>query len=244
MLLVSANWLVGIFIKPLPKYLLSYDFWTKFLLLPAAIPTNANTNPTPPASDIRKEALARAALGLLRSYSFLIRHESELNIALQYRLLPENATFESFCQFSSRFASIKDPEVSLRYHYGELRLTRLNFWSKVFLGRWDYETVHRQYSEYFQQFYAPLLFVFGIFSVILGAMQVEMAIETLENSSSSPRQWPSFWTFSRGFSVFSLALIGVAALGLLALLMRRVILELLYALAHRREKQHNCVSSR
>ena len=172
MLLVSANRPVGIFIKPVPKYLLSYDFWMKFLLLPAAIPTNANATPTPPASDIRKEALARAALGLLRSYSFLIRHDSDLVIALQYRLLPENVSFESFCHFSSRFASITDPEVSLRYHYGELR----HYWSKVFLGRWDYETVHRQYSEYFQQFYAPLLFVFGIFSVILGAMRVEMAI--------------------------------------------------------------------
>ena len=232
----NTNRLLGIFIKPLPKYLLSYDFWTKFLLLPAAISTNPNTIFTPPASDSRKEASAKAALGLLRSYSFLIRHESDLDVALEFRLLPKNTSFESFCHLSSRFTGITDSEVSPRYCYGELRLTRLNFWSKVFLGRWNYETVHRQYWEYFQQFYAPLLFVFGIFSVILSALQVEMAVESLKSNPPIRDQWPSFWDFARGFSLFSLAFIIVAALGLLALLMRKVVVELLYALTHRREE--------
>lgn len=56
-----------IFIKPLPQYLLFSKFW----------------------EDISKdEELRQAALGFLRSYSWLIRHESDFIIANELHLIP------------------------------------------------------------------------------------------------------------------------------------------------------------
>ncbi|KAL8657524.1 MAG: hypothetical protein Q9226_001838 [Calogaya cf. arnoldii] len=66
-------WETGrIFIKPLPTYLLSHTFWVDYLL-------NGGS-----AQD--KKPVAQAALGLLRSYFYCIRHESDLRIAQQPHL--------------------------------------------------------------------------------------------------------------------------------------------------------------
>ena len=219
-----------IFIKPLPLYLQSYAFWAKYLS--ESRQTKPNEKPLEtmfPGWSMRKEPIFRAALGLLRSYAFLIRHSSDLDIAIQHRLLPPETTFLSFCLFKSQLLGIPDSEVSPRYGYGQLRLTRLNFWSKIFLGRWDYETVHHQYAQYFQRFYGPLLFTFGFFSVVLSALQVEMAVESIWQS----HQWRAFWVFSRVFSIISLALVSVPALGLLLLFVGKNVMELRYALTHR-----------
>ena len=220
-----------IFIKPLPLYLQSFAFWAKYM---------NGTTPTEPDAKLedimfhhcnsRKERISRAALGLLRSYALLIRHSSDLDLAIDYRLLPPETSFLSFRLFASRFLSITDSEVSPRYGYGELRLTRLNFWSKVFLSRWNYMTVQRQYSQYFQRFYGPLLFTFGFFSVVLSALQVEMAVESVWISNQST----GFWKFSRAFSIVSLCAVGLPALALASLFLGKVTMELLYALTHRK----------
>ena len=224
-----------IFIKPLPPYLLSYEFCERYLF-PEPWPT-PNLSQKPPLSsaavypewNARKEELSRSALGFLRSYFYLIKCSSDLEIALSHRLLPPDVTFETFCQFSSRFAAITDDGVAPRYHYGELRLGRLNLWCKLLLQRWHYETVYRQYGQYFQRFYGPLLFTFAFFSVALSTLQVELAVESvIENQ----RQWPRFWTFSRVFSVLSLAVVGLPFLTILALLIGKPLMELRYALTH------------
>lgn len=218
-----------IFVKPLPLYLQSYTFWAKYLYHSTTEPNEKAPDTMFPDWSIRKEPISRAALGLLRSYAFLIRHSSDLDIAIHHRLLPPDKTFLSICLFTSQLLSIPDSEVSPRYGYGELRLTRLNFWSKIFLNRWNYETVHRQYSQYFQRFYAPLLFAFGFFSVVLSALQVEMAVESVWTS----HQWQAFWLFSRVFSIVSLAVVATPALGLLLLFLGKNMMELKYALTHR-----------
>ena len=220
-----------IFIKPLPLYLQSFAFWAK--CLNGTTPTDPDVKSPviiSPHWNMRKEQISRAALGLLRSYALLIRHSSDLDLAIEYRLLPPETSFLSFCLFASRFLRITDSEVPLRYGYGELRLTRLNIWSKVFLGRWNYMTVQRQYSQYFQRFYGPLLFTFGFLSVILSALQVEMAVESVWISN----QWTGFWMFSRAFSMVSLGLVGLPALALVSLFMGKLLMELLYALTHRK----------
>ncbi|THX88878.1 hypothetical protein D6D08_03931 [Aureobasidium pullulans] len=107
-----------IYIKPVPKYLLSHVFWNDFLMV----------EPTAMPSDRCK--IVAAALGFLRSYFYLIQHESDLRIAQreQLQLVPKTVTWEKFCSFSDSFGAISDDEVSERYQYGELRLTRLNLW--------------------------------------------------------------------------------------------------------------------
>jgi len=215
-----------IFIKPMPKYLLSYHFWTRFVLPRGSI-SKLRTEPDFPEWDDKKVLIAKAALGLMRSYAYLIRYSSDLDLAIHHRLLPSDVTYEAFSHFAARLRDIQDTETCPRYQYGELRLSRLNIWSKFLLGRWHYEPVYRQSWQYFQRFYGPLLFAFAAFSVLLGAMQVEMNVEQV-----TPDKWPSFWTFSRGFSVFSVAFVGLALIGILFLLFAKLAFELRYSLTH------------
>ena len=124
-----------------------------------------------------------SALGFLRTYYYLIQHESDFEIARnETRLLPPDITWTDFCAFSKDFVDISDDTVSERYHYGELRQTRLNLYAKLIIGKFHYERVHGQYGAFFARFYGPLLFIFGILSIILSAMQVELGLEMLTNT--------------------------------------------------------------
>ncbi|SPO06921.1 uncharacterized protein DNG_09615 [Cephalotrichum gorgonifer] len=150
-----------IFIKPLPRYITSYIFWRDYL--------NGDTS-----SDARGERIRQAALGYLRTYRHLIQHDSDLRIAQDPSLclVPADVTWEQFCNFSSDLGRIDDRDASPRYSYGEIRLTRLNFYAPFLLRRSYFQRVEYQYGSYFARFYAPLLFVFGIASVVLSGLQV------------------------------------------------------------------------
>jgi hypothetical protein len=207
-----------IYVKPMPKYLLSHVFWNDFLVV----------EPTPMRSDRRK--IVAAALGFLRSYFYLIQHESDLRIAQrdELQLLSRTVTWERFCSFSDSFGAISDDEVSERYQYGELRLTRLNFWALPLLGQTVYQDFGLQYSDYFSPFFAPLLFVFAIFSVLLSAMQVALAVEARDS-----RRWVAFWNVSRWFAVVSIFLSTIPIVGLLSLFIVKFGNEWAFAIRHR-----------
>ncbi|KAB2568856.1 hypothetical protein DBV05_g12465 [Lasiodiplodia theobromae] len=147
-----------IFIKPLPPYLLSHAFWAEIL------------QPCSTTADQHRTAIALAARGFLRTYSHLIRHESDFRIALDEQLIPHPPVFTStpssdisitwttFADFTASVSSlVNDASVSGRYAYGELRLSRLNFYAKLFLRRFYYQRRFPQYGTYFAQFFAPIL---------------------------------------------------------------------------------------
>ena len=156
-----------IFIKPIPRYLMSHTFWSFWLL------NNSSS------LGHRRNAIKEAALGYLRTYTYLIRHQSDFSIAQRenLRLIPQDVDWQQFCRFRSALTGIKDTEVSGRYQYGELRLTRLNFYAKFLLRKFCYERVHGQYGDYFARLYGPLLFIFALSSTILNAMQVDMVAQ-------------------------------------------------------------------
>lgn len=178
-----------IFIKPLPKYLLSHRFWEIFLV-------NGSTS----LGD-RRDAIRGAALGYLRTYRFLIRHESDFIVAKQehLRLIPQDVEWAEFCRFISAFDHIKDDDVSARYSYGELRLSRLNFYAPFFLSKFHFEQIHGQYGDYFARLYGPVLFIFAVVSTILSSMQVELAVDQV-----SSVRWVTLWPLFRCFSAFVL----------------------------------------
>ena len=179
-----------IHIKPLPAYLLSFTFWNQYLLQP--------TSPLPLGS---RDRILRSALGYLRTYSYLICHESDFFIAQKSQLIPSSISWAEFCVFISRFDTIADSDVSKRYTFGELRLTRLNVYCKLFLGRMR---LHRlpatTYSAYFSRFKTPSLFIFAMLSVVLNAVQVGLAAEPL-----TPSKWPGLWIMGRVFMVLTLS---------------------------------------
>jgi hypothetical protein len=191
-----------IFVKPIPRYLLSHAFWERHL------------DQKPSSLGDGQSNLRAAATGFLRTYRYLIRHESDLSIAQQdhLRLVPSDVDWASFCQFTRDLILIEDAAVSKRYCFGELRLTRLNFYAPLLLRKFRFEQVHGQYSDYFARLYGPVLFVFAVLSTILNSMQVALAAD-----QSLAVHWVPVWHASRWFSAVSIAGTAVIALCFLVL---------------------------
>ncbi|KAJ4247835.1 hypothetical protein NW762_013044 [Fusarium torreyae] len=154
-----------IFIKPLPRFIGSYAFWKDYIC----------NNITSEEARIQKNAL-----GYLRTYYYLIQHESDLRIAKDPSLclVPEDITWEHFCKFTASLSKIADTDVSLRYAYGEIRLTRLNLYAPLLLHKSHFQRVEYQYGQYFARFYGPVLFSIGVVSVTLSGLQVVASVET------------------------------------------------------------------
>jgi hypothetical protein len=187
-----------VFIKPLPDYLMSWAFWS-YYLFPDKLMS--------PGDRLQRENILRAALGFIRTFFFLIRHESDFRIARQEHLIPKDVNFQTWMLFVQSFGHIGDDQVSGRYSYGELRLTRLNFWAKPLLGRWQFRKTGWQYAEHFTRYITFLLFLFATWTVILESMQVSM---------TGRPQWTSLATASAWFAVASMVSVTAAISVLLA----------------------------
>jgi len=120
-----------------------------------------------------------AALGFLRTYFHLVRSEHDFHIAQDpaSRLVPGGITWEQFSRFASPLAGVADEDVSGRYAFGEIRLTRLNFYAPLLLGKSHFQRVEYQYGPYFAHFYGPILFVIGITSIVLNGLQIAVDVE-------------------------------------------------------------------
>jgi hypothetical protein len=211
-----------IFMKPIPKYLLSHYFWERYLLRKPAVRGS------------RQELIRRAATGYLRSYRYLIQHESDFNVAKQehMRLVPRHVEWPEFCRFISNFGLVEDIGVSPRYHYGELRLSRLNFYAPLLFGKFNFQKPHGQYSDYFARFYGPVLFAFAVASTVLNSMQVEMAVEQVSAAYGA-----ALWSVCRWTSMAILVGTTLIALGILSLWLWLFCDEWVYAIRCRMRKR-------
>ncbi|KAF2801233.1 hypothetical protein K505DRAFT_291442 [Melanomma pulvis-pyrius CBS 109.77] len=211
-----------IFVKPLPQYLLSQAFWKTFL------------EEGSDRAGYRQSPLCKAATGFLRTYRYLIQHESDFHIAQQdhLRLVPKDTDWPSFCRFIAELGHIDDAAVSKRYCYGELRLTRLNFYAPLLLRKFHFEQVHGQYGDFFGRLYGPILFAFAVVSTILNAMQVALAADQLEAS-----HWEAVWHVSRYFSIFSLVGAAVISSWFISLWLWIFLDEWIYTVRRKLEKK-------
>ncbi|KAH8759303.1 hypothetical protein F5883DRAFT_368597, partial [Diaporthe sp. PMI_573] len=128
-----------IFVKPLPRYLTSHAFWRHHL-----------GTDSDPETRTRSRRVRTAALGYLRTYFHLVRSEYDFHIAQSpdLRLFPAGITWEQFCDFAFHLVRVADRDVSRRYAYGEIRLTRLNFYAPLVLGKSHFQRVEYQYGAY------------------------------------------------------------------------------------------------
>jgi hypothetical protein len=211
-----------IFIKPIPRYLLSHTFWETHL------------DPKRDSLGDGQNKLRAAATGFLRTYRYLIRHESDFHIAQQdhLRLIPEDVDWASFCHFTSDLAHIEDSIVSTRYCFGELRLTRLNLYAPLLLRKFHFEQVHGQYGDYFARLYGPILFVFALVSTLLNSMQVALAADQV-----MARHWIAVWHGCRWFSVLSLVGTVAIAVCFVVLWLWMFVDEWVYTLRRKRERR-------
>ncbi|KAF2743237.1 hypothetical protein M011DRAFT_431650 [Sporormia fimetaria CBS 119925] len=216
-----------VFVKPLPRYLCSHAFWDAFLETPGV---NKGSDKDPMV-DVRK-----AATGFLRTYLHLVKYESDFRIAQEQHLIPTDTTWEKFCQFISSLQNVDDTAVSQRYHYGELRLTRLNFYAPFLIRRFHYEQVHGQYGDFFGRLFAPMLFVFALVSTLLSSMQVLLGVEQLIDDGA---QWMQSWHVYRWISLVSLVGAGLVSLSFAALWSYMVLDEWIFTLRRKIERQRN-----
>ena len=150
-------------------------------------------------------------MGFLRIYSYLIRYDVDFTLAQEIGLIPkgeildggEGITSETFIRFISYFSNCEDTLISPRYTYGELRLTRLNFYSCIFLGKLTYHHIEAQWGPFLNSVLTPFIAAAVIVSVILNAMQVELAIQDIDNIKP---YWAAFAIMSKWVSVLVLAL--------------------------------------
>ncbi|KUL81726.1 hypothetical protein ZTR_09471 [Talaromyces verruculosus] len=210
-----------IFLKPLPRYLTSYAFW--------------NTAMSDPSIHDAAAKPRKAALGYLRTYFYLIRYESDLRIAQDpaLGLVPADVTWSQYCWFSAYLNDITDDEVSGRYQYGEIRLTRLNYYAPFLLGKSHYQRVDYQYRAYFARIQGPVISAFAFFSIVLNCMQVNLTAAAADEK---------YLNFSLIASFFWLStLIGAVACVLLLMLiflfLYKVIREWRYAIANRLQRE-------
>ncbi|KAM5523958.1 hypothetical protein QSH57_000003 [Fusarium oxysporum f. sp. vasinfectum] len=176
-----------IYIKPLPPYLLSWSFWD-------SLREREFTD-----DEQARENIAIQAIGFLRSYFTLLKYESDFIIAMddRNRLLPLGLEWHTFAAFLSIFGKIGLIPTSRRYQYGEMRLTRLKLICRCTFKSMSYQDVDPYEdgsSTYVSQRFGPLLFLIASLGLILGAMQVALAAQSLPPYNSWQRVgWVSQW---------------------------------------------------
>lgn len=201
-------------IKPLPRYLLDADFWTKNLITcEGSCCANAQGNhvTTDPATKCTKD-IYKCALGLLYSYVSLIRFECDLAIAHDHHLLPRDITWEKWLRLTRQLldsGATNPGNINPRYLYGELRLSQLN---KIYSFRYGsplrgYQFTYQTYGELFRDYLGPLTAATIYIALVLTAMQVGLATSHLGANEA-------FQNASWGFTIF--AILGPLIMVLLA----------------------------
>jgi hypothetical protein len=197
-----------IYLKPVPPCLLSYEFWATYLRPAASL--------DPAASEDNRVRLGgrSLAMGFLRSYAFLIKDHSDFLLAQQFRLIPDDVKWIKWSQFIHHFRNIEDAKVARRYHYGQLRLSRLNWAVRLFRPRsattaWFYQIPYWSIEQYLQQAVTPLIFCFASISLVLSSMQVALAAsEGCSGGGTAAFGWSiSTSSMTRGFWVFSVIIL-------------------------------------
>jgi uncharacterized membrane protein len=172
-----------IFIKPVPEFLLSFEFWEQELC--------------------KSEGLHKSACGLLLSYIWLIGHKSDFQIATDLGLVPHQVEWYKWTRLSKDVLDVLNThtlhQVDRRYRYGELRLSRLNslyrFNPSAFsIRNFIYGFMSRAtwYRAFFERKFAWILAILVYMTVILSAMQVGLGTKRLQESSTFQRASSNF----------------------------------------------------
>jgi succinate dehydrogenase/fumarate reductase cytochrome b subunit len=184
-----------LFVKPLPAYLLCPSTWTLYFNKDASLHSDA--------------------CGLLLSYIWLVRSPLDFKLAEEANLTPPKLTWIQWRSIVHEFLKIVDPnslhQVNKRYHFGELRLHRINSAYRM-IPRLAYKYFVRgylygynRYKAFFQRSVGWVLVVFVWFSLILSAMQVGVTVPQLQGKQA-------FNNASFGFVVFSIVLVAALVL--------------------------------
>ncbi|KAK7959732.1 uncharacterized protein PG986_004586 [Apiospora aurea] len=183
-----------IYLKPMPRFLLEPHFWSRHLVC------HGHNCSQPITTPCHHPRLWKSALGFLFSYAALICHESDFLLAKEKHLLPEEVAWADWRRFVAEFGPeyIYD-HIDKRFHFGELRLSRLNklqlltsgFALRLYMPPWD------RYGDFFRDNFTWLASATVYIAVVLTAMQVGLATTALTENEA-------FQSASYGFTIFSI----------------------------------------
>lgn len=228
-----------IYVKTVPECLLNYQFWATYLTGPR---THSDARITQDAPSLKTCPTYRSlAMGFLRSYALLVPHRLDFQIAKEYFLIPDYINWIQWSKFINFFRQIRDENVAQRYHYGQLRLSRLNWAVRLFRPHHAstnlfYETPLWSTGRFLSRATVPLLFVFACMSLILSSMQVALSVPTEYQPVSSTAQNAMgyvFWTFS----IIALLLSAVILVILLGIPLAVLTFQLSWGFRHRKSKE-------
>jgi hypothetical protein len=209
-----------IYLKPIPPCLLNHQVWTLYLSHPPSL-SSIETHVCRPSQGQHSSSIKlvsqydrSVALGFLRSYAFLIQHHLDFVIAHQHHLIPKNVDWIIWSRFIACLRRFDDAEVAKRYHYGQLRLSRLHWAVRIFRPRlasnsWFYELPHWSTGPFLERALAPFFFIFASVALMLSAMQVMVSVPadglqfSAVNESGLRIMRRAFWVFSIMVLMFS-----------------------------------------
>lgn len=183
------------FLKPLPGYLLNYAFWEQYLC--------------------GSSKLYQHSCGLLMSYMWLVSTETDFRIALEVGLIPDSIRWTTWQILIEDLLQTWSENslhvlVSQRYHYGELRLSRLKLFHQLQRPLFTLKRNNSSYlrsstwfDAYMSKKFRWLLAIFVYISVILSAMQVGLASDYLADHTT-------FRIYSGAFALAAICLIATA----------------------------------
>ncbi|KAF1961981.1 hypothetical protein CC80DRAFT_531737 [Byssothecium circinans] len=190
-------------LKPLAEYMLSHTFWSEHIC----------TYPT--------DTLHKSGSGFLLSYIWLLTSPLDLKLAHDLFLLPSFITWHWWKTFVADFLDHIDAnalhQVNKRFHYGDLRLGRIN---SIYRTRYchthfvrGYLYGYNRYVVFFQRKFGWILIVFVFFSLVLAAMQVGASVAPLASETAFLRSCFGFVVASMVSVAAVLGVVAVVFLG-------------------------------
>jgi hypothetical protein len=209
-----------ILIKPLPEWILCANFWAEHLC--------------------DDKDLHASACGFLLSYVWLLVTPLDLKMAHDLSLIPTFITWTWWKDFVKDFIGPGNldintlAQVNKRYHFGELRLARVNtiyrirYWRTHFVRGYLYG--YNRYAPFFKRNFSWVLTLFVFLGLVLTAMQVGLGLKELENSHA-------FLKGSLFIVIFSMVSV-VAIIGVISLIPAVIFLyNMVAAIMHATQKQ-------
>ncbi|KAL7789791.1 hypothetical protein V8C37DRAFT_411119 [Trichoderma ceciliae] len=175
-----------IFIKPLPRYLLSTKFWDDNLICSEHCP--CQYEPTTACNKRHERSIAH---GLLYTYACLISSDNDFEIAVEKRLLPKGPDqkpmpWETWKSLARSMLRNHDPaQMHPRFRHGELRLTRINAINRI-IKLSPFEAYFNSWNDYSSFFRDNLSWIAAStvwLVLVLTAMQVGLAAEPLQGNA-------------------------------------------------------------
>ena len=221
------------YLKPIPEYLLDKVFWETFFhcdrnCSPVTLGGQSSKKYEDPPQEMaysnicERCKLRRCAVGFMLSYVSLISYKSDLRVAKDLGLVPEDMGWNSWrAQVKALLASKEMHNVNPRFRYGELRMDRLNMIYKLTFRSpiRGYFYGYRSYHHFWHDNLLRVASVFAYLLIVLTAMQVGLGTNRLKDNEAFQRA-------SSGFTALSI----IAPLALMALLLLAFFVTFLYNL--------------